>query len=350
MSAAPRARQVGREAFVFWGVAAFFAVLLAALRVAAQPLLLAFAGVLFGTALRGAAEWASRKFHWKVRWSLAACLALLLALSAGAAIWVIPNVADQVASLSQRLFEAYEDLRRSAATSPLGSHLVQGSGNVGQQLGKFAVQAAGVLASAAGAVGAVLFVAFVALYVAGGPEPYRHGLIRLVPPGSRERAREVLDALGSTLRRWLLGRIVSMSAVGLVTTLGLWVIGIPLPITLGLIAGLLGFVPNIGPIVSAVPAVLLAVTVGPLHVVYVLVLYVGINLADGYGLTPWIQKKAVAVPPALIITGQVIAGALWGVLGVMFATPLLACLVVLVRELYVRQVEGAASSTDRNES
>lgn len=101
-----------------------------------------------------------------------------------------------------------------------------------------------------------------------------------------------------------------MLAVGLATSLGLWALGIPLPLTLGIIAGVFGFVPNLGPIVSAVPALLVALTLGPLDALYVAALYVAINLADGYALTPSLQRRAVSVPPALILLGQVVMGAL----------------------------------------
>jgi predicted PurR-regulated permease PerM len=309
-------------------------------------LLLAFGGVLFGTAIRGLAEWISIKCGWQIRWGLLACLALLLAIAAAALIWIIPHVVDQASILSDRLVMAYHDIRRTAESSPLGARLVDASTDLGRRVGDLATQAAGVLASVGGILVAVLFVLIVALYVAGHPRPYVHGITSLIPSSRRDRARDVLRALSSTLRRWLLGRLVSMTAVGVITTLGLWALGIPLPVTLGLIAGVFGFVPNVGPIVSAVPAALLAFTVGPMHVVYVLALYLVVNLADGYGLTPWIQKRAVAVPPALIITGQALAGALWGVLGVMFATPVLACVLVLVRELFVERMYNASATGD----
>jgi predicted PurR-regulated permease PerM len=191
-------------------------------------------------------------------------------------------------------------------------------------------------------LGGLTFVLFVALYVAWAPEPYRRGILSLVQPDRQDRARAVLDRLASTVRRWMLGRLVSMTAVGVVTALGLWALGIPAPGTLGLLAGVLGFVPNIGPLVSVVPAALLALTVGTDSVLLVLGFYLLVNLADGYALTPWVQKKAVSIPPALIITGQVLAGTFWGLLGVVFATPLLACFLVLVRELYVKNRDQQA--------
>jgi predicted PurR-regulated permease PerM len=331
-------RVTARTALVLWGVAVIFLIVLVVLHVAAQALLLTFAGVLFGTAFRGLAEWLSAKSGWRVSTSLAACAAVLVALLLVAALWILPHVSNQAARLADSLTQAYESLRQSASETRLGARLLGESTTVGRQIGSFAARAAGILGSAVGAIGGAVFVLFVALYTAGNPEVYRRGFVRLVPPTYRDRASEVLDALASTLRRWLLGRIISMTAVGVGTGIGLWIIGVPLPVTLALIAGSLGFVPNIGPVVSAVPAVLLAITIDATHAVYVLILYLAINLADGYGLTPWVQKRAVSVPPALILTSQVVFGALWGVLGVTLATPTLACLLVMTRKLYVELV------------
>lgn len=333
---------VGGSALRFWAVGALFVVSLLVLRVAAQAFLLTFAGVLFGTALQGLAGVVSRALGWRHVPSLAAALAVLLLLAAGAALWIIPSVANQLTTLADKVAQAYDAVRHGAAQSRLGTWLPGGAASIRQQLGGFLAQAAGILATTAGALGALVFVVFVALYVAGSPDVYRRGALRLVPPRHRARAGEILSSLATTLRRWLLGRLVSMTAVGGATALGLWLIGIPLPLTLGVIAGLLGFVPNFGPLASAVPAVLLAFTVGPSHVLYVAILYVCINLADGYVLTPWLQKRAVALPPALIIVNQVVMGALWGVLGLTLATPLSACLLVLTRELYVKDtLEGS---------
>jgi predicted PurR-regulated permease PerM len=325
-----------RRSLIFWAIACLFLAVLATAYIASEAFLLAFGGVLFGTALRGSAELVSRKLGWNARWSLAACLLVLAFIVIAAGWWIVPTVSAQAAQLSQKLGVAYDAVRQRAETWGVGGgQLVDGSGELKQRLGSFAIRAAGFLASAAGALGALLFVAFVALYVAANPEVYQSGVIHLVPRAQRDRAAATLSALASTLRRWLLGRVLSMLAVGLTTSLGLWALGIPLPLTLGVIAGVFGFVPNLGPIVSAVPALLVALTLGPLDALYVAALYVAVNLADGYALTPFLQKRAVSVPPALILLGQVVMGALWGVLGVMFATPILACVIVLIRELYV---------------
>jgi len=134
------------------------------------------------------------------------------------------------------------------------------------------------------------------------------------------------------------GRAILMVVNGVFTALGLWLLGIPLALTLGTIAGLLNFVPNIGPIIAGVPAVLIAWTLGPVPALYVLLLYIFLQSLDGYVLTPLIQQRTVALAPALTITAQLLFGALAGTMGLLLATPLTAGTLVLIRKLYLEDV------------
>lgn len=337
----------GWSSLTFWAIATLFVLALWGARVAAQGLLLTFMGVLFGTALRGAAEVAASKAGWSVRWALAGALLLLVLLASGAALWMIPHLSAETSKLADQAQDVYARVVHTLPQSAWGRRVLDEAHSVAKQLGGLAARTAGILASAGGALGAALFVTFTAIYVATSPDAYRAGFIRLVPKPRRQRASEVLDMLATTLRRWLWGRCISMVTVGVVTTLGLWVIGIPLALTLGVISGVLGFVPNIGPILSAVPALLIALTGDTTDVSFVAALYVGVNFLDGYLLTPWLQKRAVSVPPALILCSQVMLGAFWGLLGVMLATPLCACTIVLVRELYVKDTLEHSQSEDQ---
>lgn len=129
-----------------------------------------------------------------------------------------------------------------------------------------------------------------------------------------------------------------MAIIGACTAVGLWALGVPLALTLALLAAALTFVPNFGPILAAVPAVLLGLLESPTKALYVVLLYVGVQTVESYVLTPLIQKRTVSAPPALTILAQVLLGVLVGGLGVVLATPLTAVALVLARELYVRDV------------
>lgn len=135
---------------------------------------------------------------------------------------------------------------------------------------------------------------------------------------------------------WLAGRAASMTVVGVLTWLTLWALGIPAPLILGFFAGLLSFIPNLGPILSIVPALLVALTVGPWYVLYVVLVYLGVQAVESNLITPLIQQEAVTVPPALLIVFQVSMGVLAGIWGMIVATPLLVVIMLLVQGLYVR--------------
>jgi predicted PurR-regulated permease PerM len=146
--------------------------------------------------------------------------------------------------------------------------------------------------------------------------------------------------LGRVLRWWLVGRFVSMAIVGAVTATGLWLIGIPSPLALGLIAALLEFVPYIGPIFAAAPALLVALVLGPTELAYVALLYGVVQVLESYFINPLVQERAVSILPAALITAQVIMGVLAGPTGVVLATPLAVSTIVLIQMLYIEDVLG----------
>jgi len=138
------------------------------------------------------------------------------------------------------------------------------------------------------------------------------------------------------LEWWLIGRLLAMLMVGVLVSTGLYLIGVPYPIPLGVLAALLEFIPYLGPPLSALPAALLGVTISPIHSLYVLILFVVIQLMEGFLITPIIQEKALSLPPALTIATQVLMGLVAGGLGVMVATPLLGVIVLTIQMLYVQ--------------
>jgi predicted PurR-regulated permease PerM len=186
--------------------------------------------------------------------------------------------------------------------------------------------------------GALVILVF-GLYMAAEPRYYLDHTVRLIAPRHRERGRDVLLSVGDTLKWWLVGKLLSMGVIGVLTWLGLWLLGIPLALVLAIVAALLTFVPNFGPFVAAVPAVLLAFLESPMKAFYVALLYVGVQLAETYLITPIIQRRTVRIPPALIISSQLLMGAVVGLFGVALATPLAAAAMVVVAKLYVEKVE-----------
>lgn len=178
------------------------------------------------------------------------------------------------------------------------------------------------------------------IYLAAQPRLYRRGIVKLFPQRAHRLATQALDDSGEALRLWLFGQLVSMLLVGLLTGLGLWLIGVPSALTLGILAGLLEFIPYVGPIAAAVPAVLLALAVSPEMAIWTVGLYLVIQQIEGNVIQPLVQQRAVELPPALLLFSLVAGGTLFGIIGILFAAPLTVVIYTLVKRLYVREALG----------
>lgn len=316
--------------------------LVALLIVAAQVWLLIFAGLLFAVLLSTAADALSRWSGLGRGLSLALVVMTLTAVILGSAYALWPSISDQADQLTRQLPAAMRELRAWIADRAWGEWLL-GRADPDQVVDSSAVvsQATGAFMSSASAVGALVVILFVGLYVAAQPGIYHRGIRRLVPVRARERLDDVLYEVVSVLRWWLLGKLLSMTVVGVLTTIGLSLLGVPLALTFGLIAALLTFVPNFGPILSVVPPAVLALADDPRRAAYVIVLYLAIQTVESYAITPLIQRRTVAMPPALTITSQVVLGVLVGAIGVAVATPLTAAAMTAIRIAYVEDfLEG----------
>jgi predicted PurR-regulated permease PerM len=175
---------------------------------------------------------------------------------------------------------------------------------------------------------------------AGEPNAYYQGVLHLVPARDRSRAAEALDAAIYNLRYWLVGQVALMVLIGATTSLGLYLMGVPLALVLGCITGVMELVPYIGAWLSAIPAALMALLVGPVEVLMTLGLFLGLHILEGYVLVPLIQKRSVELAPAFTLVMQILLGRLLGFLGLFVAAPLTVVLVVLVKMLYVEDALG----------
>jgi predicted PurR-regulated permease PerM len=324
-------------------VAALTVVLLALVWRALDVLLVVFAGILLAILLRGLATFVAAGTRLPVGLALAAVIVAILGLVAGAGWLLADDVAVQVEELVEQIPQAVAQVRQALSRYPWGRQIVAAVPEAGALVSREMLdRARGPLAATLGTgvalVTNVAILAFVGLYVAAAPEPYRRGILALVPLGRRARAAQVLQRIASVLRSWLVGKVVAMGIIGTLTAAGLWLIGVPLALTLGLLAGLTNFVPYLGPLLGFIPAVLLALLHSPTTALWVLALYVAVQTVESYVLTPLVQQRAVSLPPALTITAQVVLGVALGWLGLLLATPLTAVAVVLVQMLYVEDV------------
>jgi predicted PurR-regulated permease PerM len=268
-------------------------------------------------------------------------LVVLIAITA----WLVTGrIGTQVAELRLQLPQAvqyvrgylgqYEWVRNALDSLPtFNDWLARRGGTVVSQL-------TGLASSTAGVVVNILIVGILGIYLASQPSLYSRGLKHLLPLSYRERAGEVLGVIDESLRRWLVGRFALMVINGALTAIGLKLLGIPLALTLGLLAGLLNFVPNFGPWIAAIPAVLIAFLQGPQQALYVAVLYLVLQSVDGYLLTPLVDRRSVELPPVLTITAQVILGLAFGFIGILLASPLTAVAMILIKMLYIEDLLG----------
>jgi predicted PurR-regulated permease PerM len=185
-----------------------------------------------------------------------------------------------------------------------------------------------------------LIILFLAIYIAVDPDMYRRGIMHLFPYDHRDRAGEVLSAIAAVLRRWLVTQLFAMLTIGVVVTVVLLLLGVQAAMALGLLAGLLEFIPTVGPIMSALPAVAMGFLDSPEKAIWVTVAYIVIQFFENHLLIPLLMKGGMDLPPALTVFSQALMALLFGFLGLMCAVPILAATVVAVRMIYVEGVVG----------
>lgn len=322
-----------RMLLVLVGVAAAVAAFLFATGV----FMLGFAAVLIALLLHDFSSQLSRITPLSQGWALLVTAAAVVALIAGLAWYAAPHVLGQAMQFAERTPRALDALDAWLAAwlgfTPAFSFrdMLPGPQAV---LGTLPT----ILTTTFGVLGSLVVLLAIGIYLAAHPTLYRDGLVRLFATTRRPAVTATLDELGYVLRRWLRGQMIAMVTVGAMAYLALSLLGVPLALALALLTGLLEFVPYLGPIVAAVPVVLVALTESWELALYALLAYVAIQMFEGYVLVPLIQERAIFVPPALILFAQVLLGVLFGLVGIVLATPLTAAVVLLVRRRYVEAV------------
>jgi len=225
--------------------------------------------------------------------------------------------------------------QKSGGLAGLASNAMESPGSILSDAGSVLGPAASVVIALFSALGNVLVIVFLGLSCAADPGSYRDGAVRFVPPRHRARARALLDGMGETLRHWLFGQLITMAVIFLCTWAGLSILGIGGALILGIQAGLLAFIPTIGPLIAGLVIVLAALASGLTAVLGAMGVYLAVQTLESYGLTPYIQKRALDIPPATIFAGQLVLGVLFGLWGIALALPLLAVIKVLLAQLYI---------------
>ena len=300
--------------------------------------LLVFGGALLGLLLRTASDALARRLRLSAVVAVWMTVAIAAAVIAGTFALLGAAAASQIAQLRQTLPPAIHDALVQLRNTPVP---------VLPDAERLFTRAAGLLSSAAGAFIGLLVVLFVAIAGALEPQLYASGFVLLFPSRYRARVRAVLAEVASTLRAWMIARLITMTVTTLLVTAGLTVLRIPLAGALGVIAGLLAFVPNIGAFIAALPALALAFVAGPRAVVAVAVMYVVVHILDDFAVAPFVERQVVKLPPVLTLVAQLVLGLAAGALGVMLAAPIVAATIVVVRRLWVEDVADGDSRKPR---
>ena len=322
-----------------WITGAIFAlivVVLLLLRATFSVLLLVLAGTLIAVFFHGLGDFIHRKTKWKAGLCLVISVigSLLLLLLV---FWLIgAKVQSQVQQLSDTLPSTIQNAKDKLNQSLLGQKLVQKISSArSQKKAQELVQT--FFKSSFGVIGDIYVVLFIGIFFTVSPKVYKEGIVKLVPPGGKPKASDLLTKLGENLKKWLKGKIFAMFVVFVLTSIGLVIIGVPLWLTLALIAGILNFIPNFGPLIALIPAVLVALMQGPSTAAWVIGLYLLVQVAESNFITPMVQQRLISIPPALIIIAQLLIAPLTNAWGLVLATPLMLIIIVLVQELYIKK-------------
>lgn len=173
-----------------------------------------------------------------------------------------------------------------------------------------------------GVLGDIYVILFLGIFFTADPKIYKNGIVALIPADKKDEANEVLNKLAHNLKSWFKGKLFSMAVVAVLTGIGLSIVGVPMIFALAIIAGILNFIPNFGPIIAMVPAVLIGLSQNINTALIIAGLYILIQMLESNVITPMVQKKLVSIPPALIIIGQLVVASFTGYLGIILATPL----------------------------
>jgi len=326
-----------RRLLILLALAAVAALMFVTVRWAWQAVLTLLGGMLWGLVIDGATGFVRR--HTRMpRWLAMGLLGLASFGLFGAFWWWMgSSLASEFGGIAEQVTLAWDTVRTQIEGTTWGKRLLDDAQALASSE-QITSRVGGVVSSTLGGLGTIVLMFFFGIYFAIDPDLYIGGALHLVPKSYRPRLREVVAHVGVALRSWVLGRMVSMLIVGVGTGIGLWIIDVPMAVGLAIIAGLLSFVPNLGPVAAMVPGTLIAFSQGVMPGVWAAVVYLSVQVIETYVITPFIEQRVVSLPPAVLLGFQLLMGISGGVLGLFMATPIIVGGIVIIQALYIRDV------------
>ena len=348
--------RTSQERMVYVGIGLVFAVLLAGYIVykAAVVVLVLLLTILFSIIMSAPVDYLSRRGISRGLGTLmvlgslvllfgifVAALAPIIGDQASAFVETFPGLLENVQQLVVGLQSAV-GIKTSFSLDP--QHVLDRARNF--LSGGTLTTVASVGASVATVISFAVVILITTVYAVARPVPLVNGFVNLFPAGQRQRVREILGEMYSSVQRWFLGQLTSMTIIGLLFTVAMFIIGIPFALLLGIFSGLISFVPYVGPMISVIPPVLLALTGNPIDALWVILAYLGIQAIEGNLVQPIVMSRAVHLHPVTLVFALLTMGTLFGFVGVFLAIPLVAALHVLLRELWIERMDRVG--TDPN--
>jgi predicted PurR-regulated permease PerM len=307
-------------------------------------ILMIFGAIILAMLLRLGAEPIKRWLFLPEALALSLSGILILVIIGGTGYLFGSQISNEFQDVVQRVSSASASIEASLHGSKFGDFLLSHAAG-----GDFSLASvlSGFLRVSTSFLEALIIMVISGVYLAAQPRLYRNGLIWLFPPQQHTRAAEIIDGIGEALRLWLLGQLVEMVLIGALSMLAVWAIGVPAALALGLIAAIGEFVPYVGPLLAAIPAIMVAATKSPEAALWTLLAYLVIHQIEGQLVGPLIQRHMVSIPPAVMLLGIAAITYLFGMIAIIFAAPIVVVIFAAVNLIYVRDMLGEKTALIR---
>lgn len=292
------------------------------------------AGSIIALYFHGLAGMLRRKFKVSPLISMILSLSITFIILSILGYMVGAKLQTQIADLTQKLPEMFDEAKKELSQYSWGRRLIEqlSSEELNESLKRFYNSTFGVL-------GDIYVILFLIIFFTSNPYLYVNGIMSIVPHEHKNEGHHVLNTLGLSLRKWFKARLIAMGAVAIMTSIGLTIIGVPMIVALSVISGILTFIPNFGPALALVIGMLVGLTEGINTALMVGALYLVVQFIESTIITPKLQLDMVSLPPAFIIIGQLVMGAVAGYLGVIMAMPVVLIIMILINKLYVKRLD-----------